>query len=126
MNLHDWIDEVCDLLDIEAEPDEGLLGDLADLAVANVHAAAGPVTAYLLGVAAGASEADPDRVERMAARVQGLAEAWDRPAGATDEDERVPDADELTDLAAADAIDETDEETDDERADEYGERGSLV
>ena len=29
MNLHDWIDELCDVLDIEAEADEGLLADLA-------------------------------------------------------------------------------------------------
>lgn len=110
MNLHDWIDELCDLLDIEAEADEGLLGDLADIVARNVHAAAGPVTAYLLGVAAGSTDADPDRVERLAAQAQGLAEAWDRPGGAADAVDEVPDADELTDLAAADAIEESDDD----------------
>jgi hypothetical protein len=47
------------------------------------------VTAFLLGVAAGAREAGPDAVERMAAKVQALAEAWDRPAdvAAAEDDE---------------------------------------
>ena len=84
MNLHDWIDELCDVLDIEAEADEGLLGDLARLAKDNVHPAAGPVTSFLLGFAAGEQGADPDRVERLAAKAQALAEAWDRPAGVHD------------------------------------------
>ena len=70
MNLHDWIDELCDALDIEAEADEGLLGDLAGIAVENVHPAAGLVTAFLLGFAAGEQGADPDAVERLAARAQ--------------------------------------------------------
>jgi hypothetical protein len=96
VNLHDWIDELCDLLDVDTEADEGLLGDLAEVAVANVHHAAGPVTAFLLGVAAGARDANPDQVERMAGRVQALAEAWDRPASAAaddDDDEEIEDLD---------------------------------
>lgn len=84
MNLHDWIDELCDLLDIDAEADEGLLGDLSVAASDNVCAAAGPVTAYLLGWAAATHGADPDGVERLAARVQQLAENWDRPSSAAD------------------------------------------
>ena len=90
MNLHDWIDELSDLLDVETEADEGLLGDLAGVAIENVDHNAGPVTAFLLGVAAGARDAGPDAVERMAAQVQALAEAWDRPAdlpAAEDEDD---------------------------------------
>lgn len=87
MNLHDWIDELCDVLDIEAEADEGLLGDLAKLARDNVHPAAGPVTAFLLGYAAGEQDADPDRVERLAAKAQSLAEAWDRPGGVVEVEE---------------------------------------
>lgn len=85
MNLHDWIDELCDALDIEAEADEGLLVDLAQVAHDNVHPAAGFVTAFLLGFAAGENGADPDQVERLAARAETLAEAWDRPTGAADE-----------------------------------------
>lgn len=87
MNLHDWIDEVCDVLDIEAEADEGLLLDLAGVVHDNVHAAAGPVTAFLLGVAVALRDAAPDEAERMAERVQELAESWDRPAGSAAEDD---------------------------------------
>lgn len=85
MNLHDWIDELCDVLDIEAEADEGLLVDLAGITRDNVHPAAGVVTAFLLGFAAGEGDANPEQVERLAARAQALAEAWDRPPGTTDE-----------------------------------------
>lgn len=98
VNLHDWIDELCDVLDIEAEADEGLLGDLARLTTDNVHPAAGPVTAFLLGFAAGEQDADPDQVERLAARAQALAEAWDRPAGAKDDTEVEVEVDELAEL----------------------------
>lgn len=94
MNLHDWIDELCDVLDLETEVDEGLLHDLTRLAAEQVERRAGPVTAYLLGVAAGTQEAGPEQVERLAARAQALAEGWDRPAGFVDpldRDEPVPD-----------------------------------
>ena len=87
MNLHDWIDELADVLDVEAEVDEGLLNDLAKLAGDNVERGAGPVTAYLLGVAAGEQGADPEEVEQLAARAQSLAEGWDRPANAPDPDD---------------------------------------
>ena len=32
MNLHDWIDELADVLDVETEVDEGLILDLARVA----------------------------------------------------------------------------------------------
>jgi hypothetical protein len=86
VNLHDWIDELCDVLEIEAEVDEGLIADLATLTHENVEPSAAPVTAYLLGIAAGQGAA-PDAVERLAARAQGLAEGWDRPADAPDPDD---------------------------------------
>ena len=97
MNLHDWIDELRDALDIDAEADEGLLVDLAGITRENVHPAAGPVTAFLLGFAAGERGADPDAVERLAAKAQALAEAWDRPAGATSAEEEDVDFEELAD-----------------------------
>lgn len=87
MNLHDWIDELCDVLDVDAEVDEGLVGDLADAARRNVSPAAGPVTAFLLGWAAGASGAGPQELEVLAGRAQTLADEWDRPAMAPDPDE---------------------------------------
>lgn len=94
VNLHDWIDELSDVLEVDTEVDEGLVLDLARVAAQNVQKTAAPITAYLLGVAVGASDADPERIEALAARAQGLAESWDRPAGAPDPDDiadEVPD-----------------------------------
>jgi hypothetical protein len=93
VNLHDWIDELCDALDIETEVDEALLLDLAKVVADNVVRAAAPVTTYLLGYAAGAAGADVEETERLAARAQALAEGWDRPHDATEPllDEVVPD-----------------------------------
>lgn len=79
MNLHDWIDEVCDTLELETEVDEALLLDLTKIVADNVERLAAPVTAYLLGYAAGVDEAGPDGLEHLAGRVQSLAESWDRP-----------------------------------------------
>lgn len=94
MNLHDWIDELSDALDVETEVDEGLVLDLARLTSQNVERPAAPISAYLLGVAVGATGAGPEEVEALAGRVQGLAESWDRPADAADPDDvddEVPD-----------------------------------
>lgn len=87
MNLHDWIDELCDVLDLETEVDEGLVLDLARTAAHNVERPAAPITTYLLGYAAGQRGAGPDEVETLAARAQALAAEWDRPAGAPDPDD---------------------------------------
>lgn len=87
MNLHDWIDELCDVLDLDTEVDEALVLDLARVAAHNVARPAAPITTYLLGFAAGAADADVDAIERLAARAQRLAEGWDRPAGAPDPDD---------------------------------------
>jgi hypothetical protein len=87
VNLHDWIDELSDVLDVEAEVDEGLVLDLVKTVADNVERTAAPITAYLLGVAAGSGGADPETVERLAARAQELAENWDRPADAPDPDD---------------------------------------
>jgi len=113
VNLHDWIDELSDVLDLEdVEVDEGLLADLTKLAANNVERMAAPVTAYLLGFAAATHEADPDKVEQLAARAQVLAENWDRPADA-------PDPDDVTDPIPDDrTVDHTGEVYEDDRADE--------
>ena len=113
MNLHDWIDELSDVLDLEdVEVDEGLLADLTRVAAENVERLAAPVTAYLLGFAAGARDADPDEVEALAGRAQALAEGWDRPADA-------PDPVDLDDPIPDDrTVDHTGEVYDDDRADE--------
>jgi hypothetical protein len=84
VNLHDWIDELCDALDIEAEVDEALVLDLARDAAHNVQRVAAPITTYLLGYAAGSTDANPAAIEQLAARAQELARSWDRPADAAD------------------------------------------
>ena len=84
MNLHDWIDELSDVLDVDTEVDEGLVLDLARVAAHGVARPAAPVTTYLLGYAAGAQDADPEAIEALAAQAQRLAEGWDRAADAPD------------------------------------------
>jgi hypothetical protein len=84
VNLHDWIDELCDALDVDMEVDEALVLDLAKVVADNVVRKAAPISAYILGYAAGLQEANPERVERLAARAQALAEGWDRPSGTPD------------------------------------------
>lgn len=80
MNLHDWIDELCDELDIEVEVDEGLVLDLARDAAHNVERPAAPITAYLLGYAAAQAGGDPVETERLAGLATGLAQRWDKTA----------------------------------------------
>jgi phosphopantothenoylcysteine synthetase/decarboxylase len=113
VNLHDWIDELSDVLDLEdVEVDEGLLADLTKVAASNVERLAAPVTAYLLGFAAATHDADPDEVERLAAQAQELAEGWDRPADA-------PDPDDVDDPIPDDrSVDHTGDAYVDDRADE--------
>ena len=113
VNLHDWIDELSDVLELEdVEVDEGLLADLTKTAASNVEKLAAPVTAFLLGFAAADRGADPEEVEKLAARAQVLAEGWDRPADA-------PDPDDVDDPIPDDrTVDHTGEVYDDDRADE--------
>lgn len=87
MNLHDWIDELSDVLDVETEVDEALVLDLARDAAHNVTRPAAPISAYLLGFAAGAGDLAPDKVEALAERATELALNWDRPADAPDPDD---------------------------------------
>ena len=94
MNLHDWIDELSDVLEVDTELDEGLVLDLARVAAHNVARPAAPITTFLLGFAAGSQDADPEELEALAAKVQVLADGWDRPADAPDPDDiddEVPD-----------------------------------
>jgi Domain of unknown function (DUF6457) len=87
VNLHDWIDELCDVLDVDTEVDEALVLDLARISSHQVQRTAAPITTYLLGYAAGAADADPAAIEALAARATALAEQWERPAGAPDPEE---------------------------------------
>jgi len=112
VNLHDWIDELCDVLDIETEVDEALILDLARSAATNVQRTAAPITTYLLGYAAAMHEADPEKIERLSGIATGLAEEWDRPADAPDPidiNDPVPD-DSVVDHSADHYVDETEDE----------------
>ena len=90
MNLHDWIDELCDELDIEVEVDEALGLDLARDAAHNVERRAAPISTFLLGYAAGAADADQEELERLAGLAATLAIRWDKsPDDLAHEDEAV-------------------------------------
>ena len=78
VNLHDWIDELCDVLDIEVEVDESLVLDLARDAAHNVERRAAPISTFLLGYAAAGAEGDQEEVERLAGRAAALAVRWDK------------------------------------------------
>ena len=78
VNLHDWIDELCDVLEIETEVDEALVLDLARDAAHLVERRAAPNSTYLLGWAAGQAGADQAEVERLAGLATGLAQRWDK------------------------------------------------
>jgi Domain of unknown function (DUF6457) len=87
VNLHDWIDELSDVLEVDTEVDEGLLLDLARVAAHNVARPAAPITTFLLGYAAASQDADPEELEALAAKAHLLADGWDRPADAPDPDD---------------------------------------
>ena len=98
MNLHDWVDELCDVLDIEVELDESLVLDLARDAAHNVERVAAPITTYLLGYAAGLADAGPDAVEKLAAKATSLAVHWDGRVPETDDARAVDQIENLQDV----------------------------
>jgi hypothetical protein len=87
VNLHDWIDELCDVLDVELEIDEALVLDLARAAAHNVQRPAAPITTFILGYAAAVKGLDEDGVELLAGKATLLANGWERPADAPDPDD---------------------------------------
>jgi hypothetical protein len=78
VNLHDWIDELCDVLDVEVEVDEALILDLARDAAHNVERRSAPITTFLLGYAAAQFDGNPVQVERLAGLAAELALRWDK------------------------------------------------
>ncbi len=78
MNLRDWIDELCDVLDIEVEVDEALILDLARDAAHSVERRAAPISTFLLGYAAAGFDGDPVQTERLAGLAALLAQRWDK------------------------------------------------
>jgi hypothetical protein len=77
VTLHDWIDELCDVLELEdAEIDEGLILDLARDAAHKVERPAAPITTFLVGFAAAQRGGSVEDIELLAGRAQVLAEKW--------------------------------------------------
>lgn len=100
MTLHDWIDELCDVLDLDIEVDEALVLDLARVAAHSVERPAAPISTFLLGYAAAVQGGSAQAVEELAARATTLAEKW---AGEDDDPDDVelpdvPDDVELVDI----------------------------
>jgi len=77
VNLHDWIDELMDVLDVEVEMDEGLVLDVARQAAHRVQRPAAPISTFLLGYAAALAGGDTEQVEDLAGRVIDLANRWE-------------------------------------------------
>ena len=98
MTLHDWIDELCDALDIEIDLDDGLVLDLARDVAHAVERPAAPLSTFLLGYAAATHSADPSRLEELAAKASALAESWDGRTAAEDDFEDVEIDDALVDV----------------------------
>ena len=77
MNLHDWIDELCDALDLEVEVDEALILDVAREAAHRVERPAAPVSTFLLGYAAALAGGSVEKTENLAGRALDLAARWE-------------------------------------------------
>jgi hypothetical protein len=101
VNLHDWIDELCDALDVELDVDESLILDVAREAAHNVERPAAPVSTFLLGYAVARSDGDPDELDRLAGAALDLAHRWDKSAAEIEHEDDDPEVEE--ELASADA-----------------------
>lgn len=93
MNLHDWIDELCDALEVDLDLDESLVLDVAREAAHGVQRPAAPITTFLLGYAAARSEGDPEELDRLAGAAMELARRWDKPADVIDHEDDDPEVD---------------------------------
>lgn len=100
MNLHDWIDELSDALDVEIDLDESLVLDVAREAAHGVARPAAPISTFLLGYAVARSDGDPDELDRLAAATIALAQRWDKSADEVAHEDDDPEVEE--ELAEAD------------------------
>ncbi len=105
VNLHDWIDELCDALDVDAEVDEALILDLARDAAHAVQRTAAPISTYLLGYAAALAGGSPEKVEELAGRASALAESWGGEQVSADDFEEAEEPGEVPADVDADLVD---------------------
>lgn len=108
VNLHDWIDELCDVLDLDLEVDESLILDVAREAAHNVERPAAPISTFLLGYAAARFDGDPEQLDRLASAAVDLARRWDKSSFDVAHEDDDPEADGETDESV-----EIDEELED-------------
>jgi hypothetical protein len=101
VDLHDWIDELCDALDVELDVDESLILDVAREAAHNVERPAAPISTFLLGYAVAHSGGDADELDRLAGAAIDLARRWDKSADEIEHEDDDPEVEE--ELASADA-----------------------
>lgn len=80
MNLHDWIDELMDVLDVELDLDESLVLDVAREAAHGVERPAAPVSTFLLGYALARAGGQQEELDRLAGATIDLAQRWDKSA----------------------------------------------
>jgi len=73
--MKSWIDAVCAELNLPSDVNVDVILDVARVAAHNVERPAAPVTTFLLGMlVAGGSD-----VNEAAAKIQKLAETWEKP-----------------------------------------------
>jgi hypothetical protein len=73
--LEDWVTAVRQELDLP-EIDAGIVLDLARDVAHGVARPAAPLTAFLVGVAAGRAGADPTRTRQSTEQVAAMARSW--------------------------------------------------
>lgn len=110
VNLHDWIDELCDVLDIEVEVDESLVLDLAREAAHNVERPAAPISTFLLGYAVAQGNGNMDELERLATAATDLALRWDKSPDELNDDTDDLEVDVDVDVSVAVAAETGDED----------------
>lgn len=76
-----WAADLAAELGVEQVLDLDTVLDLAADAAHGVMRPAAPLTTFLVGVAIGQAEGDPDRVAEVLERVRVAIAGWDAPAG---------------------------------------------
>lgn len=75
--IDDWVTELCAALDVPPEAvDVSALLDLARDAAHHVERPAAPITAYIVGLAAGRAGGDAATIAELTARAARLARGW--------------------------------------------------
>jgi hypothetical protein len=76
MGLQDWMDELCEELQIDTDIDMSALLDLARDAAHNVDRPAAPLTTFLVGYAAAMRGGTEKDIEACTETAAGLAAEW--------------------------------------------------